>query len=360
MSFSLVYQIGAYDGRGDMENDGKFSLTPEEEDDIIIDSTALARAAEACASSLVGKLLSKRSFSKAALKDTMRKVWGQNEGLKILEVGDNLFHFRFSREADMRRVLNGGPWCFDNMLLLLKKWEVGMKADSVNFHDVDFWIQLWGLPFECISPEIGEMIGNRIGQVLEVRKMADGDEWGRYVRVRIRLPLDRSLRRGGNISLGGGDKCSVDYKYERLPLFCHYCGKLDHEVRECSTKDQDQLRGTVKENEHGSWMAATPSYRRGYNWKGNGGVRPYQKIDRMETPIRQAMLSGNQIAGGGRSNGSEGDGIGKFPKEIDRRESRLDEVDDQALVAINGNQFRMGDLVAGSSRDSNVGKDRAV
>ncbi|KAH7852462.1 hypothetical protein Vadar_025038 [Vaccinium darrowii] len=142
-------------------------------------------------------------------------------------------------------------------------------------------------------------------------------------------------------------------EYLRAPVI-----ELDHETRECSTKEQDQLRGTVKENEYGSWMAATPSYRRGYKWKGNGGERPIQKVGRKETSFRQAMLSDRQPAGGGRSNGSEGDGIGKFPNEIDGRESRLDEVDDQALVAINGNQFRMGDLVAGSSRDSILGQDR--
>lgn len=88
------------------------------------------------------------------------------------------------------------------MLLLLKKWDAGMRADSVVFHDVDFWIQLWGLPFECISPEIGEMIGKRIGTVLEVGRMPETGSWGRYVRVRIRIPVDRPLRRGGNIVLG--------------------------------------------------------------------------------------------------------------------------------------------------------------
>ncbi|KAI8560077.1 hypothetical protein RHMOL_Rhmol04G0227200 [Rhododendron molle] len=44
----------------------QFSLTPEEEDDIVIDTDTHAPAVEACAFSLVGKVLSKRRFSKAA------------------------------------------------------------------------------------------------------------------------------------------------------------------------------------------------------------------------------------------------------------------------------------------------------
>ncbi|KAE9462817.1 hypothetical protein C3L33_05275, partial [Rhododendron williamsianum] len=161
-----------------------FSLTPDEEDAIVIDTGTHARAIEACAFSLVGKLLSRRSFSKAALKETMRKVWGLAEGLRILDVGDNLFHFRFTSIVEMQRVLNGGPWCFNNMLLLLKKWEVRMRADSIEFQEVDFWIQLWGLPFECISQEIGEVIGKRIGAVLEVGRLSETGSWGRYIRVR--------------------------------------------------------------------------------------------------------------------------------------------------------------------------------
>lgn len=133
----------------------RFSLTPDEDDAIVIDTGTHARAVEACAFSLVGKLHSRRSFSKAALKETMRKVWGLAEGLRILDVGDNLFHFWFTSIVEMQRVLNGGPWCFDNMLFLLKKWEVGMRADSIEFHEVDFWIQLWGLPLECIPRRLG-------------------------------------------------------------------------------------------------------------------------------------------------------------------------------------------------------------
>ncbi|KAH7844603.1 hypothetical protein Vadar_029804 [Vaccinium darrowii] len=245
----------------------KFSLTPEEEDDIVIDPSLRVRAVEACSSSLVGKLLTKRGFGRAALKDKMRKVWGSLAGLRILDVGENLFHFRFANDMDMQRVLNGGPWCFDNLLLLLKRWEVGMKADSVEFKDIEFWIQLWGLPFECITQEIGKAIGERIGTVLEVHKIAESNEWGRYIRIRVSIPLNRPLRRGGNVVLGEGDKCWVDYKYERLLVFCHCCGMLDHETRDCAEKNKGVGGGCSKEFAYGAWMNASQSYRRGYRWK---------------------------------------------------------------------------------------------
>ncbi|KAH7855480.1 hypothetical protein Vadar_025363 [Vaccinium darrowii] len=214
-----------------LEQTRRFSLTPEEEDVIVIDPS-----------------------------DTLRIVWGSPTGLRMVDVGENLFHFRFSNEVDLQKVLNGGPWCFDNMLLLLNQWEMGMKAEGVEFNTVDFWIQLWGLPFECITSEFGTEIGKRIGEVLEINKATESKEWGRYIRIRVRIPLNRPLRRGGYVMLGMGDKCWVDYKYERLPSFCFYCGFLDHETKDCNVRGKDVLKGIAKENSYGGWTAATQEF----------------------------------------------------------------------------------------------------
>ncbi|KAH7841895.1 hypothetical protein Vadar_013209 [Vaccinium darrowii] len=319
-----------------------FSLTPEEEDDIVIDATVRERAVVDCSTSLVGKLLTKRGFSRAALKDTMRKVWGSPEGLRMVDVGENLFHFRFVNEMDLQRVVNGDPWCFDNMLLLLRRWEAGLKADTVVFNEIDFWIQLWGLPFEYISPEIGGEIGRRIGTVLEVNKVIEKGDWGRYVRVRVRIPLNRPLRRGGNVVLGEGLKCWVDYKYERLPLFCHYCGLIDHEIQECSVKSKDVMEGYVKENSYGPWMAAASSFRRGYKWK----ERDQGNQRRWRGEAVNSGSLGTAVAAGDRVGDEIWDGqLRKDKVAMESRDSRLIEVGNDTVVAINGKQFRMGELI---------------
>lgn len=337
----------------------RFSLTPEEEDDIVIDASVRERAIVDCSASLVGKLLTKRGFSRAALKDTMRKVWGSPEGLRMVDVGENLFHFRFSNEMDLQRVVNGGPWCFDNMVLLLRRWEAGMKADTVIFNEIDFWIQLWGLPFECITREIGEVIGRRIGVVLEVNKVTEKGDWGRYVRVRVRIPLNRPLRRGGNILLGEGMKCWVDYKYERLPCLCHYCGMLDHEIRECPSKSKDVMEGCIKENSYGPWMAAASSFRRGYKWmERNEG---YQKRWRGEVGSSNKLdlvTAADVVVGAGNRDGRACDGNGKDKAEPELRASRLIDVADNSVVAINGNQFRMGDLIPDFPQNLNITEAR--
>ena len=50
----------------------------------------------------------------------------------------NLFQLKFNSEFDMNRVLKGGPWTFDNQVLLLVRWKSGMTAGNVKFESVSY------------------------------------------------------------------------------------------------------------------------------------------------------------------------------------------------------------------------------
>lgn len=53
--------------------------------------------------------------------------------------------------------------------------------------------------------------------------------------IRVDLPLNKPLRRGGNIVNLDGSKTWVTFKYERLPCFCFQCGLLGHDKRHCAS-----------------------------------------------------------------------------------------------------------------------------
>ena len=78
--------------------------------------------------SLVGKFLTCKPYSKRAALSTLRRVWGLDSELQIVEVGANLFQFKFRTEFHMARILKDGPWSLDNQMLLLKRWQCGMSA----------------------------------------------------------------------------------------------------------------------------------------------------------------------------------------------------------------------------------------
>lgn len=123
----------------------------EEEEEIVLSEAVVSKVVSSCLFSLVGRLLISRKFNKIAFKDCLRKAWGMKANLWIVEVGDNLFHFRFAKEEGLRRVLAGGPWNFDDHIVLLKQWQEGMVESDVTFESFDVWIQQHGLPFEYIG-----------------------------------------------------------------------------------------------------------------------------------------------------------------------------------------------------------------
>lgn len=100
----------------------KMKLTVEEEETIEISDEGRRVEIESCMLSLIGRFLTCKPFNKRAAKNTLKKAWGLENEVQIVEVGANLFQFKFNTEFDLERILNGGPWSFDNQLLMLTKW----------------------------------------------------------------------------------------------------------------------------------------------------------------------------------------------------------------------------------------------
>ena len=87
-------------------------LTTEEEEVIVVSDEERKDEIESCGQSLIGKFLTCKPFNKRAAYNTIKKAWGLHDGVQIMEVGSNLFEFKFHTEFDMKRVLKGGPWSF--------------------------------------------------------------------------------------------------------------------------------------------------------------------------------------------------------------------------------------------------------
>ncbi|XP_075659009.1 uncharacterized protein LOC142628856 [Castanea sativa] len=139
----------AEDAIDSLEN---MKLTTDKEETIEISDEGRLMEIESRNLSLIGKFLTCKPFNKRAAKNTMRRAWGQNEGLQILNVGSNLFQFKFSSEFDMERILRNGPWTFDNQLLMLKRWSKGMTSKNIRMEHASLWVQIWDASLDMFSP----------------------------------------------------------------------------------------------------------------------------------------------------------------------------------------------------------------
>uniref|UniRef100_A0A7N2M2T1 Uncharacterized protein n=1 Tax=Quercus lobata TaxID=97700 RepID=A0A7N2M2T1_QUELO len=132
----------------------KLCLTKEEEAEISITAHSRADLLEECSLSLFGRLLSDRQQNQRALKSTLRAAWKMGSELRIIE----------------------------------------------------------GLPFELMSEVVGRDIGNSMGRFIEIDKRANQSEQAKFLRIRVDLPIDKPLRRGGNI-VGMDDRQNATPQY---------------------------------------------------------------------------------------------------------------------------------------------------
>lgn len=83
------------------------------------------------------------------------------------------------------------------------------------------------------NKNIGTLIGDSIGSVVEV-DLLDGEvNWDECVRVRVHLGVSKTLQRGKKIKIGGDEAIWVQFSYERLLDFCYYCGIMGHNHCDC-------------------------------------------------------------------------------------------------------------------------------
>ena len=77
------------------------------------------------------------------------------------------------------------------------------------------------------------------------------------MRVKVAIPIAKPLRRGGFLAGSGGEKAWATFKYERLPMFYHYCGLLRHDLRHCASYFALTKNGKEVSFQCGEWLKAS-------------------------------------------------------------------------------------------------------
>ncbi|KAL5827963.1 hypothetical protein ACOSQ3_019805 [Xanthoceras sorbifolium] len=89
---------------------------------------------------LAEKIISNKMVNKKAFREIILRIWRICQKVKVEVNRGNTFVFQFENVIDRNRVLKGGPWSFDNSLLVL---EVPTRFGSVanmSFTKANFWV----------------------------------------------------------------------------------------------------------------------------------------------------------------------------------------------------------------------------
>ncbi|KAL6284702.1 hypothetical protein ACE6H2_015631 [Prunus campanulata] len=194
---------------------------------------------------LVGSIIADEIPNIGGIKGALRSAWGGFGGLLIANLRKNMFTITTSRTI-ASAMLEGGPWNIMNYYFNVVAWPLKLTIDEVPTHLVPIWVQISSLTLEKMNTSNARIIGQEIGEVLEVEDPVASHAISRgYLWVKVLLDSSNPLPTGFWLLRSEHYFVRVDYNYEGLNNFCYVCGRLGHcedsckggNVRSTSTSD---------------------------------------------------------------------------------------------------------------------------
>lgn len=233
----------------------RFKLSGMEIEEVELSLMDIKASKELCEQSLVGRIYGVNRVNYTGLKHTMSKLWCSEGTLRMVELKNKMYQFFFSKDEERRRVLDRRPWTFDNQMLVIQPWTKDIVNNEAAFLKTQIWVQIWNIPAQWLSSDVVWKIGKAFNKCLNVLIPETGSKDGRYAKMLVDVDLSKPMPRGTSVSFEG-DKYWVWFRYEQLPTFCLYCGRMGHGERHCEVKVEDAKKGELNEGQFGLWLRA--------------------------------------------------------------------------------------------------------
>lgn len=248
---------------------GNIHLSGDEDDELILDDGTLQTNESQVDLCLVGRFLTDQPINFNLMRSRMAGIWRPGKGVFIKDIGQGRYIFQFFHAIDLKRIVDGGPWSFNNIPLILHQLKKGEFPLRVPLDWLPFWIQIHDLPAGYITENIGKQLGNFIGRFLEYDASNSTTTWRQYMRIRVAIDVSKPLKRGKRIKKPDGTSFVTCFKYERLHIFCFLCGRVGHSERFCDDLFSTDTTNMVRE--WGVWLKAED--RRGPTLSGDKWIR---------------------------------------------------------------------------------------
>lgn len=116
----------------------------------------------------------------------------------------NMFLFKFFHDRDMQRVLDDGPWTFNQQFLLTKKFNADEQLMDIKISELYMWVQLYDIPVGFKSEFILKSIGNFVGRFLESDPKNFQGMSKNYLRIKVAIDISCPLKSQMRIKKPGG------------------------------------------------------------------------------------------------------------------------------------------------------------
>uniref|UniRef100_A0A803PKE1 RNase H type-1 domain-containing protein n=1 Tax=Cannabis sativa TaxID=3483 RepID=A0A803PKE1_CANSA len=76
------------------------------------------------------------------MQNILASLWQPGMGMFVKQLDNNQFLFQFFHEIDIQRVINGIPWTYDRMQLIIERLKVGGDPKLLALNTLDIGVQL--------------------------------------------------------------------------------------------------------------------------------------------------------------------------------------------------------------------------
>ncbi|KAM0926965.1 hypothetical protein ACQ4PT_003110 [Festuca glaucescens] len=181
---------------GGAEIDDMFShleLNKDELDGVVIRAEKAKVYQDAARWLAIGKVLTNRTFSAESLFEKMKGIWNLSREPDCCEAGENLFIFQMHCLGDWKKVVHQGPWIFRGFGLLVEYYDGLSAPENFVFNGMYVWAQIHSIPELYRKSDIVDDLARKIGKVKEVQLAPKLFFEGNYVRVRVRINIEKAL-----------------------------------------------------------------------------------------------------------------------------------------------------------------------
>ncbi|KAF4353377.1 hypothetical protein G4B88_018797 [Cannabis sativa] len=158
--------------------------------------------------------------------------------------------------------MENGPWCVRGYSLVLRAWTPTVEG-PVAFNLLRTWIQIHNLPHEYFSKANGYLLGGLVGKVVRV-ELDEGKPatWCSFLKVLVDIDAEKPLFSGCFFDIALGVKKWIQVKYEKIGIFCYFCGCLGHQRRGCKLTSPVTVSNSdgIPFPMFGPWLSTLSSY----------------------------------------------------------------------------------------------------
>lgn len=220
---------------------GKMKLTEEKRGGLVeVEDNDIDNTEKDIEHVAVCKILSNKSIIAEHFLRSIPKIWGVEGKVQMKKSAKNTYICKFKNKKTRKRVIEGRPWIYDKAIILFDKPKGDRGIHELEFRYVEFWVHFHNLPVVCLNRKYAKALTKSIGTF--VKMVEDGEEdrvWGETLRVKVRMEVNKPLRRGTKVKVGSmAEERWTPITIEKLPDFYYQCGRLGH-MNECEEDDSE-------------------------------------------------------------------------------------------------------------------------